>query len=146
MSSHSLHKQNYWQKAATVNVFLLPSYKAENAFYSTVTFFCMKAEQCRTVYDSASVNKCKFWCLLILGTKTSLLSFHLLTRQCISGHTKQNLGLLTIHAATAQFTISIEVGMIRTLQLEAISLAWRLFPSRFRWDSKRQDNKGSLNG
>lgn len=78
----------------------------------------------------------------------NLTSFTAFTDEAVyfSGHTKQNLGLLTIQAATAQLTISIEVGVIRTLQLEAISLAERLFPSRFTWDSAGQDKKGSLNG
>jgi len=62
-----------------------------------------------------------------------LTSFIAFTDKAVyfSGHAKQNLGFLTIHTATAQLTTSIEVGVIRTLQLEAISLAGRLFPSRF---------------
>ena len=48
------------------------------------------------------------------------------------GDRKQNLGLSTTCTVTTQRMIIIGVGMIRRiLQLEAISLAGRLFPSWF---------------
>lgn len=63
-----------------------------------------------------------------------LISFIAFTGRArdIVGDRKQNLGLSTTSTVTTQLMSSIGVGMIgRTLQLEAISLAGRLFPSLF---------------
>lgn len=47
----------------------------------------------------------------------NLTTFIVFTEKAVyfSGYAKYNLGLLTIHTATAQLTTSIEVGVIRTL-------------------------------